>query len=85
MFIYIAASAPNKRSLGATNGLAQMLISIVRAIGPAVATSFFALSIEHDIMHGYFVYVVLFGMIVAAAGVGMLLPPLVWEKKEEEG
>ncbi|KAJ3998872.1 major facilitator superfamily domain-containing protein [Lentinula boryana] len=45
-FIYIRASAPNAYSLGVTNGLAQTSASIARAIGPASATSLFALSVQ---------------------------------------
>ncbi|KAI0316457.1 MFS general substrate transporter [Amylostereum chailletii] len=56
VFIYIAASAPNKASLGATNGLAQMLVSVTRTFGPAAANSLFSLSIKHQYMHGNMVY-----------------------------
>ncbi|KAJ4477906.1 major facilitator superfamily domain-containing protein [Lentinula edodes] len=45
-FIYIRASAPNAYSIGVTNGLAQTGASIARAIGPASATSLFALSVQ---------------------------------------
>ncbi|KAJ4466055.1 hypothetical protein J3R30DRAFT_2352837 [Lentinula aciculospora] len=45
-FIYVRASAPNAYSLGVTNGLAQTGVSIARAIGPASATSLFALSVQ---------------------------------------
>lgn len=54
----MTSSAPNKRSLGATNGLGQTVISVLRAIGPAGSTSLFALSIEKNILGGYAVYVV---------------------------
>ncbi|KAI9439339.1 MFS general substrate transporter [Lactarius indigo] len=37
IFMYIASAAPNKRSLGATNGIAQTIVSIQRAVGPTVA------------------------------------------------
>ncbi|KAH8993671.1 hypothetical protein EDB83DRAFT_1032354 [Lactarius deliciosus] len=39
IFMYIASAAPNKRSLGATNGLAQTMVSIQRTIGPAAAVA----------------------------------------------
>ena len=60
IFIFITAAAPNKASLGATNGLAQLSVSIVRAIGPALVTSVHALSIdkEHHYMDGQLVYYV---------------------------
>lgn len=62
IFMFITASSPNRRSLGATNGLAQTTVSIARAIGPAISTSFFAFSSEHNLLGGYAVYVVLFAL-----------------------
>ncbi|PPQ65541.1 hypothetical protein CVT26_000498 [Gymnopilus dilepis] len=58
-FIYVRHAAPNKRSLGATNGLAQTSISVMRAIGPVASTSLFSFSLERNILHGWFVYLVL--------------------------
>ena len=46
IFIYINAAARSRRTLGATNGLAQMSVSIMRAIGPAAASALFSLSLE---------------------------------------
>ncbi|KAG8721454.1 hypothetical protein FRC08_012800 [Ceratobasidium sp. 394] len=43
-FIFVTASAPSPSLLGTTNGLAQTLCSLVRALGPAGAASLFALS-----------------------------------------
>ena len=76
VFIFITASAPNKASLGSVNGIAQMLVSIMRAVGPASANSLFSLSIdqEHHYMGGYFVYVVLSGLVCAALWVATYLP-----------
>jgi hypothetical protein len=45
MFLYVAASAPNKSSLGTTNGLAQLTASGVRALAPTTASSLFSLSL----------------------------------------
>jgi len=59
VFIYITASAPNKYSYGAVNGLAQTVTSIMRTIGPAAATSLFAFSMESNLVGGNFVYIVL--------------------------
>ena len=50
IFMFITASAPNKHSLGATNGLSQMAVSIARAIGPAMSTSLFSFSVENNIL-----------------------------------
>ncbi|OAX31461.1 hypothetical protein K503DRAFT_777563 [Rhizopogon vinicolor AM-OR11-026] len=74
MLIHITAAAPNKRSLGATNGLAQTTGSIVRAFGPAVFTSMFAYSLQHKLLGGYAVYVVLGTMSVFSLMLSVKLP-----------
>ncbi|KAJ7359951.1 hypothetical protein DFH08DRAFT_953042 [Mycena albidolilacea] len=52
VFIYISAAAPNRASLGATNGLCQLTVSLFRAVGPALANSLFSLSMEKGYLHG---------------------------------
>ena len=76
VFIFITASAPNRASLGAVNGMAQMIVSIMRTVGPAAANSLFSLSIdqEHHYMGGNFVYVTLSVLVCVALYVGTLLP-----------
>ncbi|KAF8840254.1 MFS general substrate transporter [Paxillus ammoniavirescens] len=74
VLIYITAAAPNKRSLGALNGLAQTTASIVRAIGPASATSLFAYSIQHNFVGGYGVYVVIILIAIATSPLCARLP-----------
>ncbi|THH19255.1 hypothetical protein EW146_g1876 [Bondarzewia mesenterica] len=70
VFIYIAASAPNRASLGATNGLAQMMVSVMRTFGPAATNSLFSLSMRHNYLNGWLVYwvliVIAFGSFFAA-------------------
>ncbi|PCH42297.1 member of major facilitator multidrug-resistance DHA1 [Wolfiporia cocos MD-104 SS10] len=85
VFIFITASSPNKASLGSVNGLAQMSVSIMRAIGPALANSMFSLSIDedHHYLGGMLVYVFLAGLACVALGVGTLLPPKVWTNEEK--
>ena len=63
IFIYINASAPNRASVGATNGIAQMLVSLMRAIAPAVVNSAFSLSIQKHVMGGYFACWLMVGMV----------------------
>ncbi|KAH9838448.1 MFS general substrate transporter [Rhodofomes roseus] len=58
-FMFVTTSAPNKRSLGATNGVAQVIAALLRSVGPASATSLFALSLEHNWLGGKAVYVIL--------------------------
>ncbi|KAF7986456.1 hypothetical protein HWV62_31229 [Athelia sp. TMB] len=74
------AAAPNKRSLGATNGIAQTVVSVVRAIGPAASTSLFALSVKHNLLGGYAVYLIL----AVLSGVSLIvvarMPRELWAK-----
>lgn len=55
--MFITASAPSKNTLGSINGIGQTSASIARAIGPAMATSMYALSKEHHIFGGHAVFV----------------------------
>ncbi|OAX43208.1 MFS general substrate transporter [Rhizopogon vinicolor AM-OR11-026] len=77
-FMYISASSPNRASVGATNGLAQMVVSVMRAVGPAAANSAFSISMERQYLGGDMVYCVMAGMVFMAMGVGVLLPCCVW-------
>jgi hypothetical protein len=70
----ITASAPNKRSLGATNGLSQMAVSTSRAIGPALSTSLFSFSVQHNILGGYGVYLLLAILVALALVLANFLP-----------
>ncbi|KAF8875915.1 major facilitator superfamily domain-containing protein [Infundibulicybe gibba] len=84
VFIYITASSPSKHSLGATNGLSQMGVSFARAIGPALATSLFSLSVEKNMLGGYAVYVILSCVSCLAIFLAALLPENVWEEKDDD-
>ncbi len=57
--MHVSSATPNKRSLGALNGLARTVAAIQGAIGPGVADSLFAFPITNNILGGTFVYVVL--------------------------
>jgi MFS family permease len=83
-FMFINASAPNRASIGATNGLAQMMVSFMRAIGPVAVNSAFSLSIEKHIMGGYFAYWVIVGLVGLALWVGFSLPKNMWKKEERD-
>jgi hypothetical protein len=80
VFIFVAAAAPNKASLGATNGLAQVSVSVVRAVGPALVNSIYSLSIDkdHHYMNGGLVYYVTVTLSLCAIWVGSLLPKYPW-------
>ncbi|TBU50435.1 MFS general substrate transporter [Dichomitus squalens] len=77
-FIFVTGAAPNKQSLGATNGIAQLAASIVRAIGPAGATSLFALSLDCNWVGGYGVYAIFVMLSCALLFVGIPLPRRGW-------
>ncbi|KAF8557103.1 MFS multidrug-resistance DHA1 sub-family [Imleria badia] len=79
IFIYIAAASPNRASLGATNGIAQLLVSITRAIGPASVTSMFSISTKTP-EHAWFVYYYLLSLVCLGIGASLLLPRKVWTR-----
>ncbi|KAF9237647.1 MFS general substrate transporter [Melanogaster broomeanus] len=76
IFVFVTRAAPNKYSLGTMNGLSQTTTSIARAIGPAVATSLFAFSKEHNILGGNLIYIVLTAIATALVFLSRRLPEL---------
>ncbi|KAI9443947.1 MFS general substrate transporter [Lactarius indigo] len=83
IFMYISSAAPNKRSLGATNGVAQTVVSVQRMIGPAAAASLFAYSLENNILGGNLVYVVLLALVWVGFGIATRLPKNMWKHNEQ--
>lgn len=79
IFMYITSSAPNKRSLGATNGLSQTSVSIARAVGPALATSLFSFSVQMNLLGGYAVYAFFAALSCFAVVLSTRLPEKVWD------
>jgi hypothetical protein len=81
--LFIRAAAPNRASLGATNGIAQMVAALARIIAPASATSVFSYSMQegHD---AWLVYYFLMTIAFLAVGTSLLLPrdPSVWEDRQ---
>jgi MFS family permease len=81
--LYISAAAPNRASLGTTNGIAQLLVAGGRIIGPALAASIFSYSMQegHD---AWLVYYFLMGIAFLAVGTSLLLPrnPSQWEDRQ---
>ncbi|EIW57757.1 MFS general substrate transporter [Trametes versicolor FP-101664 SS1] len=74
IFIYISDAAPNKKALGLTNGLAQTTASTVRAIAPSLASSLFAVTLQHRLAAGTLVYWVLCGITLAGLVATRWLP-----------
>ena len=78
--MYLSSAAPNERSLGATNGLAQSVASIQRTVGPAVADWLFAFSIANNVLGGNFVYFVLLVLVCVGLYVAAQLPRHMWTR-----
>lgn len=72
MLLNAAVASPDV--LGATNGLSQSIVSVFRAIGPAGATSLFAVSVKYNLASGYLVFLVLMGLSSIAIATTTLLP-----------
>lgn len=83
MFMFIAAAAPNPYSVGTTNGLSHVVASSVRAIGPALATSLFSLTMENNWLGGYAVYAILATIAIIGCYVANYLPREIWSRKGE--
>jgi len=82
MFISAAASSP--ALLGTTNGLAQMVISFARALGPFGATALFSASAAHpQLLNGYGVFVLLGVLTGIAVYCTFLLPEDMNPKNDE--
>ncbi|KAJ6570054.1 major facilitator superfamily domain-containing protein [Mycena vulgaris] len=79
IFMYIIASAP-QNSRGTVNGLSQTTASISRAVGPALSTSLFSLSVELNILGGYAVYAFFFAISALALMLARRLPEKVWDE-----
>ncbi|KAG0708449.1 MFS multidrug-resistance DHA1 sub-family [Suillus ampliporus] len=81
--LFIRAAAPNRASLGATNGIIQMVAAGARIIAPASAASAFSYSMQegHD---AWIVYYFLMSIAFLAVGASLLLPrdPSVWEDRQ---
>jgi hypothetical protein len=76
--IYVSSAAPDKRSLGALNGLARVMASVQNAVGPAVAGSLFAFSVTNNVLGGNFVYMVLLILVCVGLYIAKLLPRQLW-------
>ncbi|KAF8267248.1 major facilitator superfamily domain-containing protein [Lactarius quietus] len=83
VYLYISSAVPNKRSLGAANGLAQVATSIQSAVGPAAADWLFAFSLKHNVLGGNFAYVVMVGMVCVSLGITRYLPRKTWAHHKE--
>ncbi|KAJ7671505.1 major facilitator superfamily domain-containing protein [Mycena polygramma] len=82
IFMFVTASAP-KSSRGSVNGLSQTLVALARAIGPALSTSLFSFSVQHNLLGGYLVYLVFFVLSGFALVLAGRLPDEVWDDVDD--
>ncbi|KAJ7284450.1 major facilitator superfamily domain-containing protein [Mycena rebaudengoi] len=82
IFMFVTSSAPTN-SRGTANGLAQTSVSVARAIGPALSTSLFSLSVQHNILGGYAVYAVFIVISAFALVLAGHLPAEMWEEVDD--
>jgi MFS family permease len=73
-FIFLTAAAPSRNSLGSINGIAQTVVSCMRALGPAASTSLYAWTIETGWAGGIGVYCVMLCIVSVTLYVGTKLP-----------
>ncbi|OJA20736.1 hypothetical protein AZE42_12513, partial [Rhizopogon vesiculosus] len=81
MAMYVAASSPNRASLGATNGLAQTVAACARIIGPASTMSMFSFSVR-DSSNAWTVYYFMMVLALLAMGSTFLLPRQMWKRDD---
>ena len=74
IMMYVTEAAPSRSSLGATNGLAQTTASVARAVGPALSTSLYSFSVQHNILGGYGVYAIFAFLAALSMSVAIQLP-----------
>ena len=72
--MYVTDSGPNRRSLGAINGLAQTAVPSASAVGPALSTSLFSFSVQYNMLGGYGVYIILTSLAGLAIPLAVQLP-----------
>ncbi|KAF8208548.1 hypothetical protein K438DRAFT_1754433 [Mycena galopus ATCC 62051] len=72
--LFIMDAAPSRASLGSVNGLSQMVGTMLRSMAPSFASLLFALSAEHHLVGGNFVYIMLVVVALGAVRCSMLLP-----------
>jgi MFS family permease len=81
--ILIVSAAPARNSLGTTTGLSQSLVSLVRAFGPAAASSLFVISMRHSVLGARFFYGVLILLVLLALVASLHVPKVMTRASEE--
>ncbi|KAG2106598.1 major facilitator superfamily domain-containing protein [Suillus discolor] len=78
--LFIRAAAPNRASLGATNGIVQLVVAGAKIVAPASAASVFSYSMQGG-HNAWSIYYYLMAFAFLAVGTSLLLPhdPSLWE------
>ncbi|KAG2106600.1 major facilitator superfamily domain-containing protein [Suillus discolor] len=81
--LFVRAAAPNRASIGATNGVAQVAVAVARIVGPASAASVFSYSLQEG-HNAWSIYYFMTALAFLAVGTALLLPrdPSVWENSQ---
>ncbi|KZV85497.1 MFS general substrate transporter [Exidia glandulosa HHB12029] len=80
--ISIKHAAPSQDALGSTFGVAQTVAAVARGISPAMASSLFAVTLEHNLLNGWFVWVIMFMVgIISVLAASQVKDGLVERKK----
>lgn len=69
--VMVKASVTSPEQIGSLFGLQQAFFSIGRGIAPAFVSTLYAFSIDRQILHGNFVWVVLVGLTLLLIRVSM--------------
>ena len=83
VFLYITSSVESPRALGSVHGIGQTTASLARALGPAMATSLFAYTLQTDWLGGLGVYVVLITMSLCGVPLAYGFPKKEWEHNRQ--
>ncbi|KAG1791888.1 uncharacterized protein HD556DRAFT_628164 [Suillus plorans] len=81
--LFVRAAAPNRASVGATNGIAQVAVAVARIVGPASTASIFSYSLQEG-HNAWSIYYFMIALVFLAVGTALLLPrdPSVWESSQ---
>ncbi|KAG2359961.1 MFS multidrug-resistance DHA1 sub-family [Suillus spraguei] len=81
MVSFIRASAPNRASIGATNGVIQLVAGGAMTVGPVCGAAVFSYSMQ-DARDAWLVYYFFMAMVFIAIGISLFLPrdPRLWEE-----
>ncbi|KAJ7575491.1 major facilitator superfamily multidrug-resistance, DHA1 sub-family [Mycena floridula] len=74
MQVLLVDSAPSKAALAGTNSLGQIVACCLRSFAPSIASSLFSVSLQYNLLQGYFVYAVILANVLIGMRVALRLP-----------